>query len=296
MIRFIACDMDGTLLESSSRLPEETIGLIEELYDLGVRFCVSSGRRVGTLQELFAPVADKIDYVASNGTSIYVGDELVDKEFFSRDDLMQLADVVNQFDCLHLTCATEETSYCLDDDPDKYARFLEVHGGWTTYTPGTPPPGSELILGVCVCSDPEQIVDLAYVLNMEMGDRFVFQRTGMVAIDFTPKTVNKATGLRKVLRHHGIRRDEAVAYGDAMNDYDMLRYVGHPVVVGNALYGAYQIAERVIETNLEHGVQRDMRRIIDDLRAGGDGLVDFTLPPTAIGTGSGSVASSGGTA
>jgi hydroxymethylpyrimidine pyrophosphatase-like HAD family hydrolase len=50
-----------------------------------------------------------------------------------------------------------------------------------------------------------------------------------------------------------------------MNDYDILRYVGHPVVMGNGLYGVKQIAERVIETNKEHGVQKDIRRLLDEL-------------------------------
>ena len=279
MIRLIAADMDGTL--------PETIGLIGELSELGVRFCVGSGRRHDTLRELFAPVASSMDFVCSNGTEAYMGDELVSKETFSVDALERLAEVAARFDCLHLTCGTAERTYCYDEDDEKYRRFLACHGAWTRYTQGRPSPGEQVVLGVCICSNPDAIADLAYVLSCEMGDEFVFQRTGQVAIDFTPRRVTKATALDKIMRCHGISPDEAIAYGDAMNDYDMMRHVGHPVSVGNALYCIVQIAERHIETNVEHGVQRDMARIVADLRAGGDGLIGFDTPPTAMGQGAG---------
>ena len=287
MIRLIASDMDGTLLNGPAGMPPETIELINELDELGVRFCVGSGRRLPSLRELFAPVADKINYVASNGMEVAVGNELISVETFSRSDLMRLAEVVNQFDYAHLTCGVHGKTYCFDEDPAKYERFLEVHGSWTTYTQGAPAVDEDIVLGVVVCSDPDQIVDLSYLLNLEMGDVFLFQRTGQVAIDFTPRRITKSAGLHKVLAYHGIKPQDVVVYGDAMNDYDMMRLAGHPVCVGNALYGISQISERIIEPNTEHGVQRDMARIIADIRAGGTGEIDFRAESTMIGRGAG---------
>ena len=45
MIRLIASDMDGTLLDESSTVPEETFELIHELHERGIVFAASSGRR-----------------------------------------------------------------------------------------------------------------------------------------------------------------------------------------------------------------------------------------------------------
>ena len=71
MVRLIAADMDGTLLDENSLLPEETFELIEKLRDRGVIFCASSGRRYETLRWMFEPVADRMDYVGSLGTQVY---------------------------------------------------------------------------------------------------------------------------------------------------------------------------------------------------------------------------------
>ena len=59
MIKLIASDMDGTLLDEHSQVPPETYDLILGLREHGVRFAVSSGRRYDTLCEFFAPVIDR---------------------------------------------------------------------------------------------------------------------------------------------------------------------------------------------------------------------------------------------
>ena len=45
MIKLIACDMDGTLLDSAKRLPAELPEVIAKLKEKGVLFCVASGRQ-----------------------------------------------------------------------------------------------------------------------------------------------------------------------------------------------------------------------------------------------------------
>ena len=45
MIKLIACDMDGTLLDSQKRLPPELPEVIAQLREKGVIFCVASGRQ-----------------------------------------------------------------------------------------------------------------------------------------------------------------------------------------------------------------------------------------------------------
>jgi hydroxymethylpyrimidine pyrophosphatase-like HAD family hydrolase len=80
-----------------------------------------------------------------------------------------------------------------------------------------------------------------------------------------PRFVSKATGIQQVMSRYGIKRDEVMAFGDSMNDYEILRFVGHPVAMGNARYAIKQISERTTGTNVEHSVQREMRRVLDSL-------------------------------
>ena len=57
MVKFIATDLDGTLLNGERKLPEEIFPLIGQLKTLGVLFAPASGRQYANLRKLFAPVA-----------------------------------------------------------------------------------------------------------------------------------------------------------------------------------------------------------------------------------------------
>ena len=70
MIRFIATDLDGTLLNERKEVPEETFPLIEALAERGVLFAPSSGRQYANLRKLFAPVADKIAFICEEGALV----------------------------------------------------------------------------------------------------------------------------------------------------------------------------------------------------------------------------------
>jgi len=90
MIKIIAADMDGTLLDENSEVPEETFGLIHELHQRGIVFAASSGRRYNTLRWFFEPVKDEMDYVASLGTEVYAQGRMIGREVFSYAAIVSL--------------------------------------------------------------------------------------------------------------------------------------------------------------------------------------------------------------
>ena len=70
MVKFIATDLDGTLLDGERRLPEEIFPLIAKLKELGVLFAPASGRQYANLKKLFEPVADDVLFICENGALI----------------------------------------------------------------------------------------------------------------------------------------------------------------------------------------------------------------------------------
>ncbi|MBM6775125.1 HAD family hydrolase [Olsenella profusa] len=264
MIKLIASDMDGTLLDGDSQVPEETFGLIHALTEHGVRFVASSGRRYDTLRWFFGPVADEIAYVASLGTQVYADGHLLDREVFSTLSVQKLFETCHLFDCLHLAVYEDNAVYLIDD-LSSYISELDKDLGTAIRVYDPPSPEVNIIKAAVCCDRPELITEMAYVLERELGEWFTFLPSGSRWIDVTPRHVSKATGLNQVMRYFGASPDEVLAFGDSMNDYQMLRFVGHPVVVDNARYSLKQIAERVIGRNTEHAVQAALREILESL-------------------------------
>ena len=157
MVRLIAADMDGTLLDENSLLPEETFELIEKLRDRGVIFCASSGRRYETLRWMFEPVADRIDYVGSLGTQVYADGVLLDREVFSTRAVLRLFRTCQEFDCFHLVLYDRTHTYLLNDQ-SSYVRELDkdLPNAERVYDPPSPDVS---IIKAAICYDRPHEID-----------------------------------------------------------------------------------------------------------------------------------------
>ena len=76
-IKFIACDLDGTLLDPQGNLPQGIFETIGKLHEQGILFCPASGRQLTALKKMFAPVADKILILAENGAIVAERDKVL---------------------------------------------------------------------------------------------------------------------------------------------------------------------------------------------------------------------------
>lgn len=263
LIRLIASDMDGTLLDEHSEVPPETYDLILALREKGVYFAASSGRRFDRLCQFFAPVRDKMDFVAANGAQVYVDGELVDREVFSHLGIRRLAKTVGKFESLHMALFDDEKSFLLDDE-DKFVREIDKdlpNAERIWYLPG--PDVS--ILKISIYCEDGHVMDYAYALSRELGDEFLFAPSGTHWIDALQRGVNKATGIEQVMAHHGITRDEVMAFGDSMNDYEIIRFVGTGCAMANGRPALKAVANRVIGYNYDQAVQGEMRKLLESL-------------------------------
>lgn len=263
MIKLIASDMDGTFLDGNECVPEGSYDLVMRLRDAGIQFVASSGRRFDTLHELFEPVVDCMDFVASNGAQVMVAGELVDLEVFSHAAVKRLARVVDMFDTMHLALFDETRSYLLDDEA-RFEREVDKNLPNPVRVFDVPSPQTSILKASVYCDDA--VMDMAYILTRELDDDFVFAPSGRKWIDVMQRGVSKATGIQQVLDAHGIQASEMMAFGDSMNDYEILRMAGTSVAMGNARSSIKQIATKVIGTNVDRSVQRELHALLEGAR------------------------------
>lgn len=263
-IKFIASDMDGTLLDESGMVPAETYDLILELKEHGVHFAASSGRRYDRLCEFFAPVKDSMDFVASNGAQVYADGVQIDREVYSHLAIRRLARTVAMFPNMHLALFDRTKSYLLDDE-DIFVREVDKDLPNAERIYELPSPKVNIIKATIFCDDGN-VMDNAYVLQRELGDLFTFAPSGNSYIDAMQPGVSKASGIALLMDHYGIERDEVMAFGDAMNDYEIIRFVGTGCAMANGRPALQAVADRVVGCNVDHAVQTEMRRVLESLR------------------------------
>lgn len=263
MIKLIASDMDGTLLDEHGEVPPETYALIRDLRAHGVRFAASSGRRYDRLLQFFAPVRDEMDFVASNGAQVYAEGRQIDREVYSHLAIKRLAATVGMFGNMHLALFDRTKSFLLDDE-GKFVREVDkdlpnVERIWEL-----PEPSVSIIKAAVFCDDGN-VMDNAYVLERELGDEFTFAPSGTNWIDAMQRGITKATGISQLMDHYRITAEDVLAFGDSMNDYEIIRMVGCGCAMENGRPALKAVADRVIGRNSEQAVQRELRAVLDGL-------------------------------
>lgn len=262
-IKLIASDMDGTLLDENGQVPPETFDLILALRERGVRFVASSGRRYDRLCDFFSPVKDRMDFVASNGAQVFADGVQIDREVYSHLAIRRLAKTVTMFPNMHLALFDRTKSYLLDDE-DKFVREVDKDLPNVERIYELPSPQVSIIKASIFCDDGN-VMDSAYVLQRELGGLFTFAPSGSSYIDAMQPGISKASGIAQVMEYHGIDASEVMAFGDAMNDYEIIRFVGTGCAMANGRPALRAVADRVIGSNVEHAVQSEMRRVLESL-------------------------------
>ena len=61
------------------------------------------------------------------------------------------------------------------------------------------------------------------------------------------------------------KEDEVMAFGDSMNDYEIIRFVGTGCAMENARPALKAVADCVVGRNRDHAVQQELRRVLESL-------------------------------
>ena len=84
-------------------------------------------------------------------------------------------------------------------------------------------------------------------------------------IEVMGEGATKGTALTWLCEHLGERLANAWAFGDSMNDYEIIRFVGTGCAMENARPALKAVADRVVGCNRDHAVQQELRRVLESL-------------------------------
>lgn len=107
-----------------------------------------------------------------------------------------------------------------------------------------------------------------------LGDRFLYavhayaDSAACFNGEIIPKGIDKGKGMEIVCDYYGADMRDTVAFGDSMNDYEMMEAAGVGVAMGNACEDLKQVADTVCEDVMKDGIYYEFQRmgILKDLR------------------------------
>ncbi|GAA0108179.1 Cof-type HAD-IIB family hydrolase [Clostridium tertium] len=286
MIRLIASDMDGTLLNNDHDIDIETVEAIRKAEEAGIIFAISTGREYDSVKVLLDKHNIKAQCVLSNGAEY-------------RDEDGNILDVIN---------IKEESAKKIIEILDKNkmsARIFTEKGVFTTSTremalqeiifrtmsfnPSlTEEEAREVAenLGFFTCLQFIDDLDKFFEEGVEVR-KFVAFHSDIELIDKMKKVLGEIEGLaisssfrdnieitdinaqkgiilEKVATKMDIVREDVMILGDSFNDYSMFEIFEETVAMKNAIPEVKAIAKYITDSNDNLGVAKAIYNVINN--------------------------------
>lgn len=260
MIRLIATDMDGTLLDDEKKMPEEFGDVIAQLKVNKIDFAVASGRSYATLKEQFCPYLDDMTFICDNGAYVVKKQQIVDLSIIKTTELKELIEVCRSFDAKILLCGMNGTYHEYFGSENQEKEIAQYYVNQVLVEDNLNVEDDIFKLAIY---DEQGAENHAYViLKQHFGDRFQYQASGKFWVDIMNPGVNKGTALIKLQKDMHITREETMAFGDYLNDYELLAEAGESFAMANAHDRIKQIAKHQTYSNNENGVIRAIKQYV----------------------------------
>jgi 5-amino-6-(5-phospho-D-ribitylamino)uracil phosphatase len=258
MIKLLALDLDGTLLNSSGQIPTANKHAIKLAENAGVLVTIATGRRfrdalpIALQLDLNAPV------VCHNGALLKFAEtlETVHASIIPCETVFEIIRVGKEFGGDALVSCNPNTKGTLlydriSDDNVPLKRYVE----WSKKLHGDDAEDAvhhvakleevvadEQVIHISFSGMCEPMSRLQAFLQAELGESVSIFATVYPHLDFTlldilPPNTSKATGLQRLAEIHHLTSENVMAIGDNYNDLEMLLYAKTPVVTGNASAG-----------------------------------------------------------
>ena len=246
MIRLLAIDIDGTLLDSRGTLPDVHREAVAAAVDRGIAVALVTGRSFHFTGQVVEALGVPVTVIANNGAVVK-----------DRRGETVLKHVLRTEAARHLLAATRayEQHVAIVFDRTDHRQIVFEHMDWTHpnrrgyYARNKAFIAEAVPLAGALTEDPIQLMfnggvapmrRLASELRaMTIADQFSVSLTEYVPRDFSLLDINaagctKGSTLRQWAEVNAIDREAVMAVGDNLNDVEMLTFAGRAILMGNA--------------------------------------------------------------
>ncbi|WXK35717.1 Cof-type HAD-IIB family hydrolase [Mycetohabitans rhizoxinica] len=264
MYQVIATDLDGTLLDSDHQVDPFTVATLQELQAHGLHFVIATGRHFRDVAGIRDRLGIRPYLVTSNGARVH---DARDNRLHAHD---LPPDIVKQLVAPHIagTHGRVIVNLFVDDAwlIDREApQLLAFHqdSGFRYEVANLATHDGQGVAKVLYIGDAADLGVVERNLAWHFGDALYVTYSLPDCLEVMAASVSKGRALAFVLEQLGLPAERCIAFGDNMNDIDMLESVGHPFMMGNANPGLIARLPYVprIGNNFEAGVAHHLRAL-----------------------------------
>lgn len=243
--KLIFLDIDGTIYDHDKNIPESTRETVAALQERGHHVFIASGRAPFMVK----PILNELgihSFISYNGQYVVFEGEVIFKNPLPEQAIKRLLKQAGEGK--HPVVFMGEDA--MKTNTDKHPHVFEGISSLKAQYPELDElfyEGKEIFQLLLFCRDHEE---KAYTAMNE----FDFVRWHEVSTDVLPRGGSKAEGIKKVIERLPFDISDTYAFGDGLNDLQMIEFVGTGVAMGNAVPELKEIADFVTKPVDEDGI------------------------------------------
>ncbi|MBQ8298908.1 MAG: HAD family phosphatase [Clostridia bacterium] len=288
MYKFVAIDIDGTLLNSRGKLSARTKEAVRRVINNGVKVVLTSGRVTNSAKQIAEELNSDRYMICDNGASIYdrKEDKVIFEAHIDKTTVLQILDtcIENNIyymiftpkriivkDLKHMALAFYKQRHNCNDEA---TGINEIIYGGREYIAELDEPFTRII----VCDQDRPVynsivnklkaydaVDL--MASPHVSNKKIIENEKEIFLSYSyaellPKNTNKWIAIKMLIEKFSINASEVMAIGDNFNDIEMIKHAGLGVAMNNGSPVAKEVARVVAPSNDMDGVATVLEQYI----------------------------------
>ncbi|MFL2099825.1 Cof-type HAD-IIB family hydrolase [Desemzia sp. FAM 23989] len=268
MPKMIFFDIDGTLVTHNNSIPASTKAAIRKLKQNGIVPAISTGRPLTLMQE----VANELEictFIAMNGQYVVYEGEAIFQNPLPQESIARLMKTAQK--------RKQGIAFCGSEKITGNSMILLANRGFVKWLrpffSKMAPKSALRLVNRRFSAKPIQSTDYEdrpiyqCILNAPESDdafyakefpEYTFTRSNPYSVDVISKGGSKAVGIQKLLEHVEGTLEDTVAFGDGLNDMEMIQYAGIGVAMGNGRVELKNLADLVTDTVWNDGIYKGL--------------------------------------
>lgn len=260
MIKLIATDLDGTLLREDKSFHNEFYDIFNQLQRNNIHFVIATGNQYELVKDKFESIQDDIIYAVENGNKIVYRNEILYTSLLKPDDKDYILKILEDYDQLMVVYCGVKHAYISNKFKDRedfirlfFRNYVFVDDFYTI---------DDQIMKFSIANFTNESDKYVTILKDKIPDHLQIVTTGFDWFDIFNQGVNKGTSLQFLQNYFHIDKNECMAFGDQMNDYDMLLSCEESYAMENGQDALKAIAKHIAPSNEKDGVIQILKTLL----------------------------------
>ena len=232
MKKVFFCDIDGTIMDGSRGLlnpSEKTKYAFKKLCEDNYVF-IASGRCKALLPENITSL-NPSGYILCNGGYAEINNQEINSYSFSKEDVKNIIDISTKNHGFYVL-ETINHMYVNDLKAEVFIKFLNNWGLKLENFDSDKDFDNKYHIAMIGFETEQDCLNTEKQISKYVD---LARHNNYKSYDVNVKNIDKGVAVNNILRYLNIDKENAYGFGDGINDIEMLKAVGHPVMMSNCM-------------------------------------------------------------